>query len=58
MTPGFVTDTSPLQVQMAGAATTSYAVQLGGGTLAVTDKVFGFQIAIGNRSLLAVLAVV
>jgi hypothetical protein len=58
MTPGFVTATSPLQVRLAGAASTSYAMQLGGGTLSVDDKVFCFQVAIGSRSQLAVMAVV
>lgn len=57
MTPGFVTATSPLEVMMAGASTASLAIQLGGGTLAVTDKVYGFQITIGPRSTLAVMAV-
>lgn len=56
MQEAFVTDAGPpLLVQVAGSDTPVIAVQLGGGTLSVDDKVYCFPLPSGNRSVLGAL---
>lgn len=57
MQEGFVSTTAPLTVTVAGASNAVQAIQLGGGTLSVGNKVICFSIPSGKRSQLAVLKV-